>query len=71
MQRATPREGIRPRYSGLRVKGTAGSPSSTAEDMLAQEGGCVKKGEYGLWRTTLLLSGNLVYVIMAHTRSVL
>ena len=42
MQRPTPREGIRPRYSGLRVQGTAGSPSSTAEDMLAQEGGCVK-----------------------------
>ena len=42
MLRPTPREGIRPRYSGLRVKGTAGSPSSTAEDMLAQEEGCVK-----------------------------
>ncbi len=31
-----PREGIQPRYSGLRVQGTAGSPPSTTNWMLAE-----------------------------------
>ena len=35
-QKARPRAGIRPRYSGLRVQGTASSPSSTIK--LAQNG---------------------------------
>ncbi len=32
--RAGPRGGVRPRYSGLRVQGTASSPSSTTEMIL-------------------------------------
>jgi hypothetical protein len=34
----SPREGIQPRYGGLRVQGTASSPSSTAVFMLPQDG---------------------------------
>ncbi len=37
--RAGPRGGVRPRYSGLRVQGTASSPSSTTNMILPQRVG--------------------------------
>jgi hypothetical protein len=40
----SPRGGIRPRYGGLRVQGTASSPSSTTICMLPQNGGLVNWG---------------------------
>ena len=43
LPRSAPREGIRPRYSGLRVQGTASSPSSTTIDMLPQGWPSVKR----------------------------
>ena len=43
LPRSAPREGIRPRCSGLRVQGTASSPSSTTIDMLLQGGPSVKR----------------------------
>ena len=41
---ADPRKGIQPRYSGLRVQGTASSPSSTTMPMVTQERAFVKEG---------------------------
>jgi hypothetical protein len=38
-----PRGGIRPRYGGLRVQGTASSPSSTTKEMLPQKRRLVKR----------------------------
>jgi len=35
-KRLAPREGIRPRYSGFRVQGTASSPSSTTKDIILE-----------------------------------
>ena len=39
---AEPLEGIQPRYSGLRVQGTASSPSSTTEGMIPERAALVK-----------------------------
>ena len=41
---AGPREGIQPRWSGLRVQGTAGSPPSTADSMVS------RNPRSGAWR---------------------
>ena len=41
--RHQPRGGIRPRYSGLRVQGTASSPSSTTKNMIPQPSSFVKQ----------------------------
>ena len=39
-----PGAGVRPRYSGLRVQGTAGSPTSTAPGLLYATGGFLSSG---------------------------
>jgi len=41
---AAPQEGIQPRYSGLRVQGTASSPSSTTTRMVTHGPSFVKAG---------------------------
>ncbi len=56
-----PGAGIRPRYSGLRIQGTAGSPTSTAPAFIIRHGAVFIKGQF----FGALQIGNLCYNALA------
>ena len=59
--KAKPQGGIRPRYSGLRVQGTASSPPSTASKTMVGRGesGCQSSRSNQLFRSLLDMDGRM------------